>query len=375
MPLKLDDESRASLGSFARALAAKEEISQQEMATRLEIDRATVSKLWRGEVKKTTHYKRLMKLFGFALDEALERARAIDTLLATNTTEGAPAMSTRSPTALSSEQDDTLTRSARFGARAMVLAIASQKGGTGKTTTSVNLAHELAERGHAVLLVDLDPQADATLHVGESPSGEHFIEAVRGLKASTRGEDADASLGVISTAHGFDLVPSGEGLSEAVMRIEAFAVPLTVLRKLLAPYATRYDVILIDCQPTLGTLQKNAIIASTHLLFPVQLHQAAINGLDRMMTTVDELHELNPTLRVLGSVPCFEENTVLCREMARQLRERYYARVTEASIPKNVAVAEAYAAGEPVSKYDTGSAGSKAFAKLAREIEDRLLEG
>lgn len=374
MPLKLDDESRASLGSFARALAAREDISQQEMATRLDIDRATVSKLWRGEVKKTTHYKRLMKLFGFALDEALERARAIDTLLATNTTEGAPAMSTRSTTTLSPDENTT-ARSARFGARAMVLAVASQKGGTGKTTTSVNLAHELAERGHAVLLVDLDPQADATIHVGEAPTGEHFVEAVRGLKASSRGEDADASLEVISTAHGFDLVPSGEGLGEAVMRIEAFAVPLTVLRKLLAPYATRYDVILIDCQPTLGTLQKNAIIASTHLLFPVQLHQAAINGLDRMMTTVDELHELNPTLRVLGSVPCFEENTVLCREMARQLRERYYARVTDASIPKNVAVAEAYAAGEPVSKYDTGSAGSKAFAKLAREIEERLLEG
>lgn len=374
MPLKLDDESRASLGSFARALAAREDISQQEMATRLDIDRATVSKLWRGEVKKTTHYKRLMKLFGFALDEALERARAIDTLLATNTTEGAPAMSTRSTTTLSPDENTT-ARSARFGARAMVLAVASQKGGTGKTTTSVNLAHELAERGHAVLLVDLDPQADATIHVGEAPTGEHFVEAVRGLKASSRGEDADASLEVISTTHGFDLVPSGEGLGEAVMRIEAFAVPLTVLRKLLAPYATRYDVILIDCQPTLGTLQKNAIIASTHLLFPVQLHQAAINGLDRMMTTVDELHELNPTLRVLGSVPCFEENTVLCREMARQLRERYYARVTDASIPKNVAVAEAYAAGEPVSKYDTGSAGSKAFAKLAREIEERLLEG
>lgn len=374
MPLKLDDESRASLGSFARALAAREDISQQEMATRLDIDRATVSKLWRGEVKKTTHYKRLMKLFGFALDEALERARAIDTLLATNTTEGAPAMSTRSTTTLSPDENTT-ARSARFGARAMVLAVASQKGGTGKTTTSVNLAHELAERGHAVLLVDLDPQADATIHVGEAPTGEHFVEAVRGLKASSRGEDADASLEVISTAHGFDLVPSGEGLGEAVMRIEAFAVPLTVLRKLLAPYTTRYDVILIDCQPTLGTLQKNAIIASTHLLFPVQLHQAAINGLDRMMTTVDELHELNPTLRVLGSVPCFEENTVLCREMARQLRERYYARVTDASIPKNVAVAEAYAAGEPVSKYDTGSAGSKAFAKLAREIEERLLEG
>lgn len=283
-------------------------------------------------------------------------------------------MSTRSTTTLSPDENTT-ARSARFGARAMVLAVASQKGGTGKTTTSVNLAHELAERGHAVLLVDLDPQADATIHVGEAPTGEHFVEAVRGLKASSRGEDADASLEVISTAHGFDLVPSGEGLGEAVMRIEAFAVPLTVLRKLLAPYATRYDVILIDCQPTLGTLQKNAIIASTHLLFPVQLHQAAINGLDRMMTTVDELHELNPTLRVLGSVPCFEENTVLCREMARQLRERYYARVTDASIPKNVAVAEAYAAGEPVSKYDTGSAGSKAFAKLAREIEERLLEG
>lgn len=373
MPIKLDEESRASLGNFARALAAREEISQQEMATRLDIDRATVSKLWRGEVKKTTHYKRLLKLFGFALEDALERARTIDDLLATNTMEGAPAMSTQTQSS-SSPSTDARARSARFGARAMVLAIASQKGGTGKTTTSVNLAHEFADRGHAVLLVDLDPQADATLHVGESPAGEHFVDAVRGLKASTRGDDADATLEVIHTPHGFDLVPSGEGLSEAVMRIEAFAVPLTVLRKLLAPYMTRYDVILIDCQPTLGTLQKNAIIASTHLLFPVQLHQAAINGLDRMMTTVDELHELNPTLRVLGSVPCFEENTVLCREMARQLRERYYARVTDASIPKNVAVAEAYAAGEPVSLYDAGSAGSKAFAKLAEELEERLLD-
>ncbi len=243
---------------------------------------------------------------------------------------------------------------------------------TGKTTCAVNLAHEFAQLGHAVLLVDLDPQGDATLHVGGNPDAEHYVNAVRKLKREGLDAHPAQALELQRTPFGFDLMPSGDELEEAAERIASFAVPTTVLRKLLAELAPLYDVVFVDCQPTLGVLQKNAIVAASHLVFPVQLHQAAINGLDRMMSTVDELRELNPTCKVLASLPCFDENTVLAREMMRQLRQRYYARPTEQSIPKNIAIAEAYAAQEPVSSYQQHSAGARAFQELAGELIDRL---
>lgn len=360
--MKLALSDREMLGRLLRSLAARQSTTQEELSEDLGIDRATISKVWRGDVKKSSHYESIAQFFGLSLEEALEHAQNVEGIL--------DAVLPTQDDVVEEDDADRLERSFAFGPQAIVVAVASQKGGTGKTTCAVNLADQMAQRGHAVLLIDLDPQGDATLHLGHEPRAEHYVDAVRGLKKGA--EDPASLLEIVPTGFGFDLIPSGEDLEEAAERINAFAVSSTVLRKLLSAIDQDYDVVIIDCQPTLGVLQKNAIVAATHLVFPVQLHQAAINGLDRMMSTVDELRELNPMCRVLASVPCFDENTVLAREMMRQLRQRYYAKTTEQSIPKNISIAEAYAAQEPVGSYEPNSNGAIAFKRLARELEDRL---
>lgn len=368
--MNLTTTQRLALGDLLRSLATREQLTQDALAEAISIDRATISKVWRGEVKKSDHYATQAEYFGLTLHTALAHAEHLAGLLDAVVPGHSPASHDIH------NHDDVellpLPRTRAFGEQPLVIAVASQKGGTGKTTCAVNLAHEFAQLGHAVLLVDLDPQGDATLHVGGHPDAEHYVNAVRRLKREGLEARPAESLELQRTPFGFDLMPSGEDLEEAAERIASFAVPTTVLRKLLAQLAPLYDVVFIDCQPTLGVLQKNAIVAASHLVFPVQLHQAAINGLDRMMSTVDELRELNPTCKVLGSLPCFDENTVLAREMMRQLRQRYYARPTDQSIPKNIAIAEAYAAQEPVSAYQNHSAGARAFQALAVELVDRL---
>ena len=164
-------------------------------------------------------------------------------------------------------------------------------------------------------------------------------------------------------------------IEEAAARAASFPVSNTVLRKLLGPLRERWDIILIDCQPTGNVLQRNAIVAATHLLFPVQMQFQAINGLDRMWAVVDQLAELNPSLSVLGSVPCIDEpNTNLSREAKSQLHDRYYAAPTAISIPKAVSVGEAYAAMEPLGAYDRASKAALAFRRLTKELENRLIE-
>lgn len=371
--MKLNKKQRIALGDLLRSLATREQLTQDMLAEALEIDRATISKVWRGEVKKADHYQSQAEYFGLTLEDACSHAMRMAGIL-----------DRVSPAHVQDDEEEfdeeenveffPLQRSGVFGEQALVFAVASQNGGTGKTTCSVNLAYEFAKKGHAVLLVDLDPQADATIHVGGQINAEHYVDAVRTLKKGGAEAQAGLDLDIWRTPFGFDLMPSGEELEEAAERISSFAVSSTVLRKLLHDVMPEYDMILIDCQPTLGVLQKNAIVAATHLLFPVQLHQAAINGLDRMISTVDELRELNPMCRVLASLPCFDENTVLAREMMRELRERYYARPTTMSIPKNISIAEAYAAQEPVSVYQSQSAGSRAFSALCDELMTRLYE-
>lgn len=376
--MDLSRKQRVALGDLLRSLATREQLTQDMLADALEIDRATISKVWRGEVKKAAHYQSQAEYFGLTLDEACTHAIKLAGIL-DRVSPKDPSLDTPAgeQDGEGSEEEENLewfplTRSGIFGEQALVMAVASQKGGTGKTTCAVNIANEMASLGHAVLLIDLDPQGDATLHVGAQIYAEHYVDAVRTLKREGLEAQPGLDLAIWRTPFGFDLMPSGEELEEAAERIASFAVSSTVLRKLLVDLLPQYDFIFIDCQPTLGVLQKNAIVAATHLLFPVQLHQAAINGLDRMMSTVDELRELNPTCRVLASIPCFDENTVLAREMMRELRERYYAKPTAQSIPKNIAIAEAYAAQEPVSIYQSQSAGARAFASLCEELIVRL---
>ncbi|MEM1348863.1 MAG: ParA family protein, partial [Myxococcota bacterium] len=153
---------------------------------------------------------------------------------------------------------------------------------------------------------------------------------------------------------------------------DTFTIRNTVVRRLVHPARSVYDLIVIDCQPTLGILQRNALAAATHLLFPVQLQKAALNGLDRIMNVVDELSEINPELGVLGSVPYMYERTLISRQIERELSERYWAKTTDTCIPKAKDFGEAYYAAEPVGSYAPSSKAARSLRKLTRELTQRL---
>ena len=272
---------------------------------------------------------------------------------------GAP-QKTRSP----------LSRSGRFGPEALVIAIASEKGGVGKTALAVSLAYLWAERGESVLLVDLDTQGNATRHVGEELSGE----ALERGASKERGEEREG-LVPDARAYGFDVVRGGRAILGAVSHIQRRRLPSMVLRRMLKPLKSSYDVILIDTPPTLGVLSINAIVAATHLLVPVQLEGAALDGLDAILETAEELLDVNPDLELLGAVAMMHDRrTALSGMIFERLKQMDYAAPFEQSVRRNVSVAEAYLAEEPVPRYAPKSQGARDFASLLSAIERRVLQ-
>lgn len=260
----------------------------------------------------------------------------------------------------------TTPRSHRFGQQALVIAIAAEKGGVGKTALAVNLANHWATQGHAVLLLDLDTQGNATRYLGQELSGEALERVTSSLQEPT-------SLEPDASACGFDLVRGGRYILGAVSHIQQRRLPSVVLRKLLKPLRARYDMILIDTPPTLGVLSINAIVAATHLLVPVQLEGAALDGLDAVLETAEELLDVNPDLQLLGSVPMMHDRrTALSRMLMARLQQMDYARPFDAPISRNIAVAESYLAEEPIARYAPNSQGARDFARLAKLIEQRL---
>lgn len=257
-------------------------------------------------------------------------------------------------------------RSGRFGKQAPILAIASEKGGVGKTALAVSLAHLWARRGDAVLLIDLDTQGNATRHVGCELGGE-------ALNRATDPRADEAALEADEHAFGFDLVRGGRYVLSAVSNIQQRRLPSVVLRRLIRPLRDVYDVILLDTPPTLGLLSINAIVAATHLVVPVQLEGAALDGLDAVLETVDELRDINPELELLASVPMMHDRrTALSGMLLRELEQMEYANPIDVAISRNISVAESYVAAEPVTHYAPSSRGARDFKKLATALAGRL---
>ena len=360
-----NDETRASLGRYFKSLAQTQTITQQQLCEALSIERGMVSRVWRGLVKKPKHYASMAATFGLTLDAAIERAAQLDGALHNEAMEGLDMSAALSTGDFLRPEDLPLARSGAFGPSGAVIAVASEKGGVGKTALAVNLAHLWAKAGHAVLLVDLDTQGNATRHVGEEIGGE----ALEGATDPNRETELQAEV----RAHGFDLITGGRYLLGAVSHIQQRRVPSVVLRKLLKPLRERYDIILLDTPPTLGLISINAIVASTHLLIPVQLEGGAMDGLDAVLETADELRDINPELELLGSVPVMHDRrTAISKMLLSSLREMDYANPIDTVISRNVSVAEAYLAEEPVSLYNNNSQGARDFKKLAIELERRL---
>ena len=252
---------------------------------------------------------------------------------------------------------------------AQVIAIANEKGGTGKTTTAVNVAAYLAASGKRVLLVDADPQANATQTFGFAP--EAVTESIYDVLL----ERIDATAAVRRTQIlALDLLPASQDLAGATVELLEMTDRETRLRDALEPLRSMYDIIIIDCPPSLGILTVNALAAADYVLVPVDVSSYAVEGLKRLMTTLDLIRK-NLAIKVvlLGTVLTMKERrSRLSRMVERELRNLYPEHLFETRLPRSVHIAESGMVKKPVLVHAPNSQGANAYRQLTQELLDRL---
>jgi chromosome partitioning protein len=248
-----------------------------------------------------------------------------------------------------------------------VLVVSNQKGGVGKTTTAISLGAAMVGRGQRVLLVDLDPQANATSGLGISKERANGIYGV--LLRERPLEEA-----IVPTAlAGLDLVPSGPDMAGAEVELVPVMAREYRLRGALRG-AADYDIVIVDCPPSLGLLTVNALAAGDGVVVPVQCEYYALEGLAQLLNTIEAVRErLNDKLEVLAIVLTMEDRrNRLSMQVVDEVRKHFPKLVARARIPRTVRLAEAPSHGQPISVYDPQSRGAKAYEELARELIARL---
>ncbi len=247
-----------------------------------------------------------------------------------------------------------------------------QKGGVGKTTSAVNLAAALVELRQRVLVVDLDPQCNLTEHLGFNPE-ELSSTIYQVLQAEINGQPPHIDDAIYPTAEGFHLLPSQPELSLVELALMNTLSRERVLSTLLEPIASRYDFILIDCNPSLGLLVVNALTAATSVLIPVQTEYLAARGANMILSTIETIKRkrLNPDLKVEGILLTMADTrTLLTRDVLSAIEQQFQGRlpILQPVIKRSVRFAESAVAGQSILAYEPHGAGANAYRAIAQEI-------
>ena len=243
-----------------------------------------------------------------------------------------------------------------------IIAIANQKGGVGKTTSAINIGAALATCGKSVLLIDLDPQANATSGVSVEPEGATIYECLI--------ERALINSVILPTCiHGLSIIPSKGDLVGAEIEVSNLADRESILKTIVGEIQG-HEFVIIDCPPAFGLLTINALVAASALIVPVQCEYYAMEGLGRLMGNIDRIRDsFNPDLDLEGILLTMYDSRInLSRQVQDEIRGFFKEKVFQSVIPRNVALAEAPSHGKPVLSYNAASSGAKAYLDLAKEI-------
>ena len=252
---------------------------------------------------------------------------------------------------------------------ARIFCVANQKGGVGKTTTCVNLAAALHESGQRTLLIDLDPQGNATMGSGveKRSLGHSIYHALVGIAALEE-------VRVTSPTGGFDILPANRDLAGAEVELVELERRETRLRDLLAPYVDDYDFILVDCPPSLSLLTLNGLCTAHGVIIPMQCEYYALEGLTDLVNSIKKVHaNLNRDLKIIGLLRVmYDPRMTLQQQVSDQLEGHFGDKVFKAIVPRNVRLAEAPSHGIPGVLFDRSAKGAQAYMAFAQEMIERV---